>query len=399
METLLDYLTSSNPVLDRTNCTHGTTKAPEFLYDTPKSLELWSDFDSDSLYAIDNGSFKKILESQFDLEDFSNIPEIPFRQIFDEDSLESLLIKWTQSVVTEALAKAQSNTGSKPYTKLVYMVKGGQGLIHPIVTNGQRTTRRLPDWAGVLRSSGSCGRPENKLPGDSKLSSKWDSSKVQEGDTETFENSKNWMGPIKQIYTYCVRANARYGYLITDRELLAVRVRPTHTYPSKQSAAVRARTNGVLEFKIIPWDNDKWTADDASGGLTVNLALWWLHMMVNAGHEVDNSYTPLKEVRRNSSDEDEEIQGIDNSQDWGSQTPSESGTRGSFYKTPNQSFRSGTSDIRRGISKTSLEQKGKRATSTPVHAGKKRTRDESEPRREHSRTRQRGNSNRRGKKV
>lgn len=83
------------------------------------------------------------------------------------------------------------------------------------------------------------------------------------------------------------------GYLITDEELVVTRIVPAPEYeshsemeiqkhrdPSDSTPAYRARRSGILEYKAIPWDNHK---DPASGNadiLTVNLALWWLHIMV-----------------------------------------------------------------------------------------------------------------------
>lgn len=401
MEILLNYLTTPNPVLDCTNCPprpasrRSTAGSPN--YDSPTILEDWNDFNIDSLHAMHKGSYKTALETRFDLHDYSYITEKPFRQIYDENSLESVLIKWTQSVVTEALAKTQTNNGFNSHAKMVFMKKGGQAYIDPTESDeppvkSQQTKRRLPDWAGVLESSKCSGRPDNILPGDSKLSSKWETSKIRVGKTSTSKGDR-WMGPINQIYTYCIRANARYGYLITDRELFAVRVRPMHTGPPHQNAANRAKRDGILEFKRIPWDNNKWTLDEASGELTVNLALWWLHMMVTAGHEVEDSYTPLKQIGDDSSDEEEEdSQAIISSQDQGPRTPSDNKSRKPLSDTHGQSFRSETSVIRQGISKTSFEQKNTRATPTPSRSGKKRARDEIEPGRTRSRTRQRRGS-------
>ncbi|KAL8937607.1 MAG: hypothetical protein Q9216_004347 [Gyalolechia sp. 2 TL-2023] len=412
METLLDYLTSSNPILDSTEKrARGNTKSRNKSYDMPESLELWTDFDKSSLYAMLGGSLKDVLESQFDLHDFSYIHELPSRQISGERSLESFLYKWTQPTVTEALAKAQSRLQSESSSKRVYMMTGDQAII-------PGKLKLFPDWAGVLQSAKTSGRPRNILPGDTKPSKKWNSSVLQPGKRVQLGESLDSLAPINQIYTYCLRANARYGYLISDCELLAVRVRPADASPSDQSAAERARKKGVLEYRSIPWANDKLTMDDGSGGLTVNLALWWLHMLVTAGYKVDNSYLPLRQVQRDSSDEveveaeeeeeekegeegkeEKDLQSIGSSQDREAQTPSENGTRRSFSKTPGQSFQSETSRIGHDLSKTSLEHKRKRARPTPIRSSKKRTRDEREPGREPSRTRRRRNPTPGGKKA
>ena len=102
------------------------------------------------------------------------------------------------------------------------MVKGSRARI-------SAATRFFPDWAGTQKvpddkTQEGTSRPPNILTGDSKLAKKWSSNKIIDGFV-TSEKS-DWLKPLRQIYTYCVKANARYGYIITDEEVVVVRVRP-----------------------------------------------------------------------------------------------------------------------------------------------------------------------------
>ena len=76
----------------------------------------------------------------------------------------------------------------------------------------------------------------------------------------------NWMLPLRQVATYCSKTERRYGYLITDQELVVIRITKTSS---------KSKSVNVLEYRSISWNGD--TTD----GMTMNLALWLLHMLAN----------------------------------------------------------------------------------------------------------------------
>ncbi|AEO70358.1 uncharacterized protein THITE_2121688 [Thermothielavioides terrestris NRRL 8126] len=96
--------------------------------------------------------------------------------------------------------------------------------------------RQKPDWAlcSVDRKSplsdGSF-RYDNLLPGDSKLSNKWHSSWYQRSDLHP-GYLQVWKDPVRQILSYCRHNRCRYGFLITDAELVVMRVTPMPTAES-----------------------------------------------------------------------------------------------------------------------------------------------------------------------
>ena len=109
-QTLLNYLTIPNPeVCGRVSPkgTNSKSKSKTNEWRIPTVLGEWEDFEYDTLTAIYNGDLHRVLQKEFSLQDFTPVPIFPFCQYSDENSLESLLIKWNQSVVTEALEKSQ----------------------------------------------------------------------------------------------------------------------------------------------------------------------------------------------------------------------------------------------------------------------------------------------------
>jgi len=335
-----DYLRRENPTLVCRACPPGsntTSRIVEYLI--PDHIKDWTDFQYESLRSIYGGVLNQVLESEFLCQDFSAIPQKPFREIYDERSLESLLTKWNHSVVSEALSKAQEQLYTNHSNMTIYMATGGQSRIPELVKE-----KRFPDWAGIQPAlsqadvQGTKISSINILPGDTKVSKKWLSDDIVDGALDTDYTPDNWQRPLKQVYTYCVRANARYGYIITDKELVVIRIGPStqeetpaSTQESSQGFDV-AQTNsemleaesskgcfeydegnhytlptpifnklkrdgGMLEYKAIPWTNgNEGNPLRAHDSMTVNLALWWLHMMASVSSTIKERYAPLREI-------------------------------------------------------------------------------------------------------
>ena len=325
-QTLLGYLSRPNPHLTSSSCAPGTVtgsnKKQANPWDVPKDIVRWEDFDFNALESIYGGALHDLLERSLALEDFT-IPAIPFCQICDENSLDSLIVKWNQSVVSSALSASQSHLETRLKTGKIYMVKGGQALWP---SDDKHQLR--PDWAAIKACDGIdriAPDASNILPGETKLGRKWSSIKMNPGEKlEESDFKKAWLQPMSQIFTYCVRNNALYGYILTDKELVAVRVAPTtdevefdsqrsleslppveRKRPSNKKISaepavketeppdVRAKNSGTIEFKSIPWRNDAHGTPGSSRVMTVNLALWWLHMMAAEDSAIQDSYSPL----------------------------------------------------------------------------------------------------------
>ncbi|KAL9611726.1 MAG: hypothetical protein Q9167_003649 [Letrouitia subvulpina] len=401
-KSLRDFLSRTNPCIECGGRAGGTnTQCDPTKWESPKVIKLWKDFTANSLNAMYGGSLEKILEHQFEFQDHWGIPPFPFCEVWDEDSLESLIIRWNYPVVSDALAKAQILSEGRTSHELIYMAKGGQAkslLPNRVLDKSSRSKKdnnfernsngpprsrkgRMPDWAGIKRSLTMVPRLDvptqyhNVLPGDTKLSKKWKSSDIEFGPVKQ-DKQGSTIYPINQIFTYCVRANARYGYLITDEELVVIRIRPRLSAKSSvdgsdYTAAMRAADDGLMECRSISWASDHDRTDPECEGLTVNLALWWLHMLAAAGHDIQDKYTPLKGITKPTSSFDS-FASFDN----GSQELFTPSPQGLDFLNMNQSFRSVTSDVRADLADSSIYNHDGETSPTPNRSSRKRSRND-----------------------
>ena len=104
------------------------------------------------------------------------------------------------------------------------MARGGQGLYKIDKEAGE--AKKFPDWSGIqpFRSSPAEGKPQNILPGATKVSSKWHSGCIKAGHVENRELAGSRLDHLSHVQTYCRICNARYGYIIRDEELVVLRI-------------------------------------------------------------------------------------------------------------------------------------------------------------------------------
>ena len=176
-QSLLGYLRVKNPLLDISLCGTGSnSKSTSKVspWDPPTTIAEWEDFEYDALLLMYGGKFIEVLKQSFELHHFT-IPKVPFCQIHDENSLDSLLIKWNQSVTCTALSVAQQRLKSSLGDK-IFMCRGGQAK-----WPNETEAKCRPDWAAVKSSTidrESEDQAKNLLPGDTKLSREWSSSEI-----------------------------------------------------------------------------------------------------------------------------------------------------------------------------------------------------------------------------
>ncbi|KAI4157199.1 MAG: hypothetical protein LQ342_008466 [Letrouitia transgressa] len=384
---LMDFLCRANPDI---NC-YGVRKGTNTRYDGdkwgwPSEIKVWEDFDLESLKSMYGGVLQTAFENQSDIQDFSDIPKFPFCEIHDEDSFESLAAKWNQAVVSHGLAKAQMRLESRKSRESIYMAKGGQAkalLPMPLHkdTIGKKKESKYPDWAGIKRTVGTDHWPNrdtenvNILPGDTKLSKKWESCKINPGPVEKIKAN---LWPIVQIYTYCVCANARYGYLITDKELVVVRISqhsvviPDNPVGGRTSTTTgRAKRQGTLEYRSVPWSCGQRSSQSGGNEMTVNLALWWLHMLAAAGHEIEDCYPPLGMIANSAASFESFTSFETESQEL--RTPPSQGIE---FQDLNQSFRSATWDVRAQLSNARIDSQSSEKSPMSDRPSRKRSRSD-----------------------
>lgn len=179
---LESFLKQPNPKVCNTYSWEGSLTETRGSSPQAADMVAWPDFEYKNLI----GKFCRFLNHEYDNQYLPVFGEsLPFHltEVRNEDTLEALLIRWNHAVVSTALELAQrksNSTISDPDTdpEEIFMARGGHGWI-PDTNVTQKGCH--PDWAGIQRS-----KPEeikvggqkrvsyvNMLPGDSKLSTKW----------------------------------------------------------------------------------------------------------------------------------------------------------------------------------------------------------------------------------
>jgi hypothetical protein len=280
---LLLYLKTPNPKVDSTwSLQDGRSGSKSRGRSSPHYLLLFKD-----VLEWKDLEWKSLLKPMFDrilrlpvsnmprFEDFLNYPN-HLSEVSDENSLDALLVRWTYPVVSTALSAAQSHPNfrdtisASDHQYKISMARGGQAWL-------PQENKLTPDWAGILLSfpGNNCtddsqpGKLHNKrayknvLPGDTKLSTKFKS--------EWGPEDQRFQDPVNQVFTYCRRANVPYGYIITQEELVVLRLFDGDKNNPDRQTGRESRT--YVEWKAVSWANN--TNDE----LTVNLTLWCLHML------------------------------------------------------------------------------------------------------------------------
>jgi hypothetical protein len=289
---LMDYLTSANPVIRPTEVLHKSkSNTRGKLWLNPFRVSKWEEFNKLMLTKCYNGVFSQMLA--YVVEPYQAPSHLKMGTSFiSEDGLEDVISGHTRNIVASALLLAQSRHEqlSAPY---IEWVKGAEA---------SRAPRKLrPDWAGIRRFAFEGLIPRNFLPGETKPSQKWKSDSIEPYNRSTRKHTPNWMWPIRQIFTYCIRLKVRYGYIITDKELVVCRV---HTLRQAESPEERKEEkeeekgaegveDGWIEYTAIKYNLEAKSRDEDE--LTMHLALWWLHLLAGHGGPVSSDYGPLED--------------------------------------------------------------------------------------------------------
>ena len=300
--TLLEYLTLPNPELD---CTESSTGANTYnaKWDPITGLEDWADFNYENLMQ----SYGHVL-----LEQVPSLPETSppltklARKIVTEKTFEGVLERAVMPNVSAALRVAWPLCYSNHDPEDIAEIGRGDLARRGITDTDDRY---YPDWAGVREDETTDFGYKNLCPGETKLASKWISSK--EG-----RRRPDYASPFAQVQTYCGRQwGVRHGYIITTEELVVIRVsresvgpglaasrdvrnvsqrasdHPSHsrTYSAETissgfqamsldtGSSYKDDANPNIEYGPLLFQSIPWSAA-GKGTMTVKLALWWLHM-------------------------------------------------------------------------------------------------------------------------
>ena len=285
---LLQHLSTRKPKLQATPRSKSRTNTTNQSWRRPSRIAKWKDFDYASLAKCCGGLFCEMLKQTIEPMKFPHL-EKDIITFADEAALEKHYIsQWTHPIVMTALSHAQRQSNSRglqpPFVK---MVAGG---------NARSIPKHNPDWAGTRTMvPDNPNQTVNILPGDTKVSYKWKSTEIVPKEVNAKDLIKNWFWPLRQIFTYCMNFETRYGYIISDEEVVAFRVRVPHERLEEKKAKCRvvlSKDRGTIEYVPI-YDSTQ----DPGGEkrLTMNLAVWWLHLLAANNRSIQTTYGPLKD--------------------------------------------------------------------------------------------------------
>lgn len=181
-------------------------------------------------------------------------PTTPPKPINSEMILQARVHQYISSRITRALRSGFQ------HLEAVQQMAGHTRVDFDAGTAAQTIDAFTPDLAFFDLSLPERTRP-NRLPGDIKPSFKW-STNLQNVNSEPAQ--REFRQALAQVNFYMFIHHARYGFILTDRELVAIR---------------RLDDNGNLELApSIPWTAH---GTEAQPQMTVLLGLWYLGMLAS----------------------------------------------------------------------------------------------------------------------
>ena len=268
-------------------------------------------------------------------------------QVGNEDSTKTVLMKWNSTIVNRALLQVRDTFNPclwKPSQAGISTPKHEtpppapaprqtpSRSCKPTHKRGRSSRRYVADGGTVASSRATSQASQSqkdfqKLPKEYKTGSKWESSFVtssehlsKSGDLLQGAKTTGYMKPIGQAFTYSMWTNCRYGCILTTKEAFLFRISPMEQPKGKSLSSFKAtslgmlktaecyadvgdpepenllqsttRARGVMEYISVPWDNNNGGDATAYTDLTINLALWFLHVLAGNKHELAWTYGP-----------------------------------------------------------------------------------------------------------
>ncbi|KAM5341754.1 hypothetical protein ACJ41O_014785 [Fusarium nematophilum] len=331
---ILELLTHPNPTVSHLTPNSKTnTRGKNWHF--PRQLKRWDDFDNLNVLGASFGGHLLQAARRRGRE----LPPYPHTHpqydcvIRDEDDTRDLLHKWNRTIVNAALDAVQHELHPAIWCK---------GKADPASTKeepeqpaepekkrelpprkcsteaktpkAQPLARLKPDSGSSSLDSSSDDRHSERFPKEYKPARKWKSEWMAErqlindaGEWEKGKSNHNLAMPIRQAYTYCVKHMCRYGCILTCQEAFIFRVKALGKEPAGASEDPRLlkrqlAQNGLMEYISIPWDNHHQGDVEGHDAWTVNLALWFVHVLAGNNYEVGWEYGRLEDERLAASD-------------------------------------------------------------------------------------------------
>ena len=361
--TFLASLTAKNPVPVYVERKKSYTSTKHRQYYEPRKMTKWGDFTYPNLLTLYGGTkIGELLEKP--CSEKPRKPIDHDRNLHDEKSTRTLYDTWNRQVVSHALdsVKDELHPCRWECSSSILDPKILEALHHNTIrkiTQKPKTRarnkqeiddekqetdeekhvkyKRFPDNGSGLYCTKCVGQAKfERFPKDYKFSKVWTSTNLEGGrlidadgnwKTEASESALAWA--IRQIYTYCVDHLCRFGAILSSEEAFVLQIRPMgdkpevepgKLFPFTRNAVMVIRlisifigsaaelkelrrqlmTNGLIEYVSIRWA-DHWNpAIQREEKLTVNLAMWYMHILAGNGHRAYWSPEGLESERLSS---------------------------------------------------------------------------------------------------
>ncbi|KAH8894436.1 hypothetical protein GQ53DRAFT_820832 [Thozetella sp. PMI_491] len=346
-QSIFEYLTTKNPeILSKVNGDKPKTNSKSPDWWCPRRVKEWEEFNFETLKSVfDKEAFRQCFLSR-DLDyPAPALLSIELDEV-GEDTTRHILTRWTMPMVNSALDSVKASLNPVLWVPASLAARDWVKEKPPLTAKSRK--RSYPDGAGIppappdnekhsdvdsTTSDPSVAQklPQSKLPSEVKPGRNWDSSDLpsyhdKEGNwIEGMSRYGVYTRPIRQIFSYCILINARYGFIITTKEVFIIRVRPigfkesqvsslsqvvvssTTRISDETSIRRQMELNGVMEYKSIPWSaHRKAETIENYEELTISLSLWLLHILAGNNSGISWEYNSLSEERLRKADDSDQ---------------------------------------------------------------------------------------------
>ncbi|KAI3321481.1 hypothetical protein HD806DRAFT_502679 [Xylariaceae sp. AK1471] len=308
-ESIFEFLTHKNPHVNLSP--EGGSNTHNQAYFWPRQVKKWEEFCFENLDNIYAGELMDVARNPRD-----TLPHYPFIlekdcRVSDESTTTNLISKWNDTIVSAALDAVKDKLNPSIWIQKASKPKESTNAPKLSGKGKKKVTVKIPLRPDSGAYSVHEEDPENReerFPKDYKHARHWSSLKVRNGehvDIDTGEwkpgfVQRNENMPIRQAYTYSVLFQCRYGCILTTEEAFIFRIRPleqnlgkvdSYKEPSPQQIV---KTRGLMEYVSVPWKHGTDEHTDKYDKLTVNLALWVLHILAGNHHKILKEYPELR---------------------------------------------------------------------------------------------------------
>ncbi|KZT24942.1 hypothetical protein NEOLEDRAFT_1242047 [Neolentinus lepideus HHB14362 ss-1] len=262
--TIFDYVTKTKiPKLIENNTKSGpNTRSASYSYKDIRQVGHWDL----TFETIVNDSFAFCLEREVEKRPTSTTKPYINNERTTEMRLESVFWPHVRRVLD---ASFQPN-----------VPRGHVKIFCDVGSSCRRDPRSEPDRAARVSAKIPMEFRLNRLPGEVKVSWKW-SSDMTQTEFRNYEANMEFKQVLSQLLFYMKAHMCRWGYIITDKELVCARRQTGQDNRIEISEAIplTRHKQPLQNWRLGP--RVKNCYPEAQGELTALLAIWYLHMLAS----------------------------------------------------------------------------------------------------------------------